>query len=109
MSLRPILWQDVLALSAALHDVPWEVRRDAVREALRCAEAADAWRKTYGAAHPEWGDGTLAAVCGGKSAGQIPRETAEAENLMLIFQEITQWRALKAQRTSSDQVFCSGE
>ncbi len=96
MSLRPILWQDVLALSAALRVVPREARRDAVQEALRCAEAADAWRKTYGAAHPEWGDGTLAAVCGGAGAGQIPGETAEAKNLTLIFQEITCWRALKA-------------
>jgi len=96
MSLRPILWQDVMALSAALRDVPKEARRNAVREALRCAEAADAWRKTFGVAHPDWGDGTLAAVCGGADAGQIPGETAEAENLLLIFQEITCWRALKA-------------
>lgn len=96
MSLRPILWQDVMALSAALREVPNEARRDAVREALRRAEAADAWRKTYGVAHPEWGDGTLAAVCGSRGSGQIPGEIAEAENLMLIFQEITCWRALKA-------------
>ncbi|WP_107498043.1 hypothetical protein [Thalassobius sp. I31.1] len=105
MSLRPILWQDVLALSAALRDIPRHLRRDAVRNALRCAEAADAWRKTHGKRHPEWGDGTLAAVCGGADRGLVPGGVAEAANLMLIFQEISYWRSEKAEKNEMKRIF----
>jgi len=95
MSLRPILWQDVQALSAYLHNLPKASRKYAVQDVLRRAEAADAWRKVFGVAHPEWGDGTLSAACGDPGRVLVPGETMEAESLLLIFQEITSWRAAK--------------
>lgn len=71
-------------------------RRAFVRRVLIRTEAADAWRKRFGKAHPEWGNGTLESACSQAKANVVnPGGTPEAEALLLIFAELTRWRMEK--------------
>ncbi|MHA6268023.1 hypothetical protein [uncultured Aliiroseovarius sp.] len=60
--MRPLLPGDIAAAACALLAMPVAKRPGAMLEMLHRAEAADRYRKTLGYAHPNWGNGSLAAV-----------------------------------------------
>ena len=67
--MRTVLPGDLRAAACALLPVPREARGAALALLVMRAEAADRYRRRLRRAHPDWGDGTLAAA-----AGRVPAE-----------------------------------
>lgn len=62
--MRTVLPGDLRAAACALLPLPLAARDAALARIVARAEAADRYRKRFGRAHPDWGDGTLAAAAG---------------------------------------------
>ncbi|MCC1493411.1 hypothetical protein [Cognatishimia sp. F0-27] len=60
--MRRVLPDDVAMLARALLAAPESARRPLAAKILTDAICADAYRRTTGKAHPEWGCGTLMAA-----------------------------------------------
>lgn len=60
--MRPVLMGDVVAAARALMAVPPAARARLMAAMLAEAEAAEAYRRACGRAHPDWGNGSLMAV-----------------------------------------------
>ncbi|GAA0286001.1 DUF7742 family protein [Rhodovulum strictum] len=60
--MRPVLPGDAVAAARALYARPSTERQAAMSLMLVHAEAADAYRKRFGRAHPVWGNGSLMAL-----------------------------------------------
>ncbi|TCO70903.1 hypothetical protein [Rhodovulum euryhalinum] len=60
--MRPVLHGDVVAAARALYVRSPEERLAAMALMLARADAADAYRKRFHRAHPEWGNGSLMAL-----------------------------------------------
>jgi len=69
---RPVISADLTAAARVLVPTPDEARPAVMRLLIAQAEAADRYRKRFGRAHPEWGNGTLmaAALAHGRSSGR---------------------------------------
>ena len=59
--MRPPSHSDLLAAARVLRARPGEMRGWVLSRIIDEAEGAHAWVRREGAAHPVWGDGTLAA------------------------------------------------
>ena len=95
--MRPVLHGDIMVAARALLGV-----RDIEREAffarlLRRASAAVAYRKRFRRAHPQWGNGTLAAVAMPYVRGPEPfADTPDyCRCLSIIFCNLHAWRMEK--------------
>ena len=60
--MRPVLHGDVICAACALLAVPRGTRWRQAREMVAQADAADRYRRHFGRAHPNWGNGTLMAA-----------------------------------------------
>ncbi|HDR29185.1 MAG TPA: hypothetical protein ENN83_11355 [Rhodovulum sp.] len=60
--MRPVLPGDAVAAARALFACPPGKRTASMALMLERAEAADAYRKRFGRAHPAWGNGSLMAL-----------------------------------------------
>ena len=60
--MRPVLMTDLLCAGRAVLAVDPQARAPLARRLLRDADAADRFLRRYGARHPRFGDGTLAAA-----------------------------------------------
>ena len=59
--MRPVLEADLWLAARAARLVPHAERAGSVRLWIAQADAADRYRKRMGRAHPQWGNGSLAA------------------------------------------------
>lgn len=96
--MRPVLHGDVTAAARALMPLSEKARPAALRGMLARAGAADAFRKRFGRAHPDWGNGSLMAVALRGVRGPEPfLDTPDyCRCLALVFEELVKWRAEKA-------------
>jgi len=97
--MRPVLHGDVVAAACALLPLAEEERAPALRGMLARAVAADAYRRRFGRAHPDWGNGTLMAVA--RRPGQGVREPFLDDPdycrcMALVFETLVDWRAERA-------------
>lgn len=69
--MRPVLHGDAVAAARRLLLLPEAARRPELDRMLARAEAADRYRKRFGRAHPQWGNGTLMGLA---QHGGLPRE-----------------------------------
>jgi len=60
--MRPVLPGDAVSAARALYARPPAERAEAMTRMLARAEAADAYRKRFRRAHPDWGNGSLMAL-----------------------------------------------
>ncbi len=95
--MRPVLPGDVAAAACALLTVQPRDRPDVIVRMIARANAADRYRFVTGAAHPQWGNGSLAAVAKGMARLREPfQDDPEYCDCML-----TIYAALKALRLRS--------
>ncbi|MGB8623260.1 MAG: hypothetical protein WCD16_10615 [Paracoccaceae bacterium] len=96
--MRPVLHGDVVAAARALLPLPERARRDALRGMLTRAGAADAYRKRFGRAHPDWGNGSLMAVA--QRGATAPEPFLDVSDycrcMALVFDTLVAWRAERA-------------
>ncbi len=64
--MRQLAPADLAVAARALLQVPEEARIRCAEMLLSQSQAADAYRKRFGRAHPLWGDGTLESVARGR-------------------------------------------
>lgn len=100
--MRPVLHGDAVAAARVLYALPEGERARAMRVMLARAEAADAFRKRFGRAHPRWGSGSLMSVA---QRGDLPAEPAlddcdYARCLACVFTALADWRACKTAVTA---------
>lgn len=97
MSIRQVLWSDVSAATQALFELPAENRAVAFRQMLSRAEAADLFRKRYRRWHPDWGNGSLAAVAASyqRSAVPFPGDCDLVPCLEVVCSGLVSWRGEK--------------
>ncbi|MCV2880990.1 hypothetical protein [Actibacterium sp. XHP0104] len=95
--MRPVLHGDVVSAARALMGLPEAARRAAFQGMLVRASAADAYRKRFGKAHPEWGNGSLMAVALPGVKGPEPFLDAPdyCRCLSLVFDMLVEWRAAR--------------
>lgn len=60
--MRPVLPIDISNAARALLSVPHEMRQGFAARLVRNAAMADRYRKRFGRAHADWGNGTLMAA-----------------------------------------------
>jgi len=70
--MRPVLESDVAAVVRVLYSLPERVRPRRLARLVVAAEAADAYRRETGRAHPLWGGGSLMAAASGMPRGPDP-------------------------------------
>ncbi|MBN2906145.1 MAG: hypothetical protein JXJ18_05515 [Rhodobacteraceae bacterium] len=96
--MRPVLHGDAVAAARALCLMPEAARPTAMARMLIRTEAADAYRKRFGRAHPRWGNGSLMSLV---QRDPLPPEPAldvpgYCRCLALVFAALADWRAQKA-------------
>jgi hypothetical protein len=60
--MRPVLHSDLIFAARALLNSPPSARDSVADRLLAQADAADRYRRRYGRAHADWGNGTLLAL-----------------------------------------------
>lgn len=93
--MRPVLHGDVVAAARALLCVPLGQRWRAARDLVAQADAADRYRRHFGRAHPDWGNGTLMAAALARTTAPERRldDPEYGECLILALEAARQWRA----------------
>ncbi|MBT2131125.1 hypothetical protein [Aliiroseovarius lamellibrachiae] len=96
--MRPVLPGDVAAAACALLMIQAERRPDAIVRMIARANAADRYRFVTGAAHPKWGNGSLAAVAKGMARLREPYQDDPdyCDCMMTIYAALKMLRARKA-------------
>ncbi|WP_457646696.1 DUF7742 family protein [Profundibacter sp.] len=96
--MRPVLHGDVVAAALVLLRVPVPARRNAMRDMLEQAAAADLYRKRLGKGHPAWGNGSLMAVAmrQGRASEPFLDDPDYCRCLITVFSELLAWRSERA-------------
>lgn len=96
--MRPVHHGDVMAVASALLAVAPHKRRRYLRELFTQADAADAYRRRVGRAHPLWGNGSLMSLA--RKGGLPPQPGLESDAfcacMAAVFEALVAWRAEKA-------------
>ncbi|SIO11146.1 hypothetical protein SAMN05444722_0459 [Rhodovulum sp. ES.010] len=96
--MRPVLHGDAVCAARALHARPPAERPFALARLMARAEAADAYRKRFGRAHPAWGNGSLMALAAREDLPPEPPldDPDYCRCLARVFAAIAEWREVKA-------------
>lgn len=96
--MRPALHGDAVAAARVLVTVPETARAGTLAQMLARADAADAYRKRFGRAHPQWGSGTLMSLA---QRGAVLRpepdlgQSAYCRCLALVYAMLADWQEEK--------------
>ncbi len=99
--MRAVLSVDIDLAARALLRLPAPERPAAMRALCERAHMADLWRRRTGRAHPDWGDGTLAAAAlAGALAPARPRyDPVWTDILRTALTGLDDWRQVPARRS----------